>query len=104
MQPACGTCRTQNVACTWSDVPTRRGPPKGYRNGAADPKSLYPKIDKIREHVKALQAAYGEKLVMDELELCLFGSILHGNAGSDGSQKDPNDSSSQDEDGASSTL
>ena len=54
-------------------VPSRRGPPKGYRRGSADPASLGPKILKIREHVQALQLAYGERLVLNELHKAIFG-------------------------------
>ena len=54
-------------------VPSRRGPPKGYRRGNADPLSLAPKILKIREHVQALQLAYGERLVLRELHKAIFG-------------------------------
>ena len=74
IQPFCGTCRTQGTQCAWSDIPTRRGPPKGYRRGTADPSSLIPKIGKIREHVQALQLAYGDRLVLDELHRTIFGS------------------------------
>lgn len=73
VQPYCGTCRTQGVVCTWSEVSTRRGPPKGYRRGAADPLSLLPKIAKIREQVQALQVAYGEKAVKEELHKSIWG-------------------------------
>ncbi|EJD03028.1 uncharacterized protein FOMMEDRAFT_168112 [Fomitiporia mediterranea MF3/22] len=72
-QPLCGTCKGQNLQCTWSDVPSRRGPPKGYRRGSADPSSLGPKILKIREHIQALQLAYGERIVLDELHKAIFG-------------------------------
>lgn len=54
-------------------VPSRRGPPKGYRRGNADPQSLHPKLLKIRESVHALQHAYGERLVLNELHKALFG-------------------------------
>ncbi|KAL5528387.1 hypothetical protein ACEPAF_7523 [Sanghuangporus sanghuang] len=72
-QPLCGTCKAQNLQCSWSDVPSRRGPPKGYRRGSADPASLAPKILKIREHIQALQLAYGERLVLNELHKAIFG-------------------------------
>lgn len=55
-------------------VPSRRGPPKGYRRGSADPASLAPKILKIREHIQALQLAYGERLVLSELHAAIFGN------------------------------
>ncbi|KAH8119301.1 fungal-specific transcription factor domain-containing protein [Phellopilus nigrolimitatus] len=85
-QPLCGTCKTQGLACTWSDVPSRRGPPKGYRRGTADPMSLMPKIAKIREHIQALQVAYGERFVLDELHKALYEdcSCGAGAASSDG--------------------
>lgn len=54
-------------------VPSRRGPPKGYRRGNADPLSLHPKLLKIREQVHGLQHAYGEQLVLSELHKALFG-------------------------------
>lgn len=90
IQPFCGTCRTQGAQCAWSDIPTRRGPPKGYRRGAADPNSLIPKIGKIREHVQALQLAYGDRVVLDELHRAIFGAgcicpnFGSGSAGSSG--------------------
>ena len=55
-------------------VPSRRGPPKGYRKGAADPSSLVPKIAKIREHIQSLQVAYGEHEVLRQLHLAVFGN------------------------------
>lgn len=54
-------------------MPSRRGPPKGYRRGAADPASLTPKIAKIREQITALTVAYGERLVLAELHRAVFG-------------------------------
>lgn len=74
VQPDCGTCRTQGVVCAWSEVATRRGPPKGYRRGVADPTSLLPKIAKIREQLQALQIAYGEKAVKEELHKTVWGT------------------------------
>lgn len=56
-------------------VPSRRGPPKGYKRGTADPSSLVPKISKINEQIKALQSAYGERIVLSQLHKAIFNNV-----------------------------